>query len=85
MIRRVLLVLAVLAAATFTGASSAEAGGCHRGGYYGYHGYRGGYPGYYRSARYYDGYGPSYYRRSYYHGGYPGYYGGSGFSLSIGF
>ena len=86
MLRRTLIVCAVLGAAMFAGSSSAEAGGCHRGGYWG--GY-GGHPGYYRSARPYYGYGPSYHHRRYayrpapapYYRG----YGGSGVYLSIGF
>ena len=87
MFRRILLMLAVLAAVTFAGsASSAEAGHrCYRGGYYGgHHSYYGGHSRYYRSARYY-GYGPSYYRG--YYGGHHGHYGhhGGGISFSFGF
>lgn len=92
MLKKVLLSLAVVAAFAFAGSSSAEAGGCYRGGG-GY--YRGPGPGYggghYRAARYYGG--PAYYghavaRRSYYGPG-PGYgyYARprSGISFSIGF
>lgn len=84
MIRRILLVLAILGAAVFASRGSvAEAGGCHHHGGYGY--YRGGgYPGYHRTARYY-GPRPGYYPRSAYYAGPPRYYGGgSGFYLSIG-
>lgn len=86
MIRRTLLVVAVLGAALMaSGGSVAEAGGCYRGGYYGGHYHRGGYPGYYRSARFY---GPryGYHPRAAYYPGPPRYYrGGSGVYFSIGF
>ena len=88
MIRKSLLVLAVLGAAMFVNSGTqAEAGGCYRGGYGGYGGYYRGGPSYYRSARYY-GPGPGYYappRRSAFYGP-PAYYrGGSGVTLSFGF
>jgi|GEM_PF-6950519 len=87
MFRRILLMLAVLAAVALAGsASTAEARhGCYRGGYYGgHHSYYGGHSGYYRSARYHS-YGPSYYRGHY--GGHRGHYGhhGGGISFSFGF
>ncbi len=82
MLRRILLVSALLGAVAFAGsASSAEAGHrCYRGGYYGHHGYYGGHSGYHH------GYGPSYYRGHYggHHGRY-GHHGGSGISFSFGF
>lgn len=71
MLRKVFLSLAVLAAFAFTGTSSAEAGGCYRGG--------GGFYPSYRAAGYYGG--PSYYRRSFYGrpSVYRSYYGGPGY------
>mgnify|MGYP007073318646 CR=1 FL=1 len=89
MVRKILLVLAVVGASfVVSSGSEAQAGRCYRGG--GYGGYYGG-PAYYRSARYYGG--PAYYRGgpAYYRGG-PGFYGpgpyyrgGSGVYLSFGF
>lgn len=73
MFRRMLLAISFVAAlgvAGFAATDSAEAHGCRRGGYGGYHGayYGGGYGGYYPQAY------RSYYPAAYY--GPPAYYGG---------
>ncbi len=88
MIRRVLLAISLVATLGVTGfgmASTAEARGCHRGGYGGgYSAYYGNYGGYYPNVYRASYYPPAYYGPAYY-GGYGGCRDRGGLYFSIGF